>query len=130
MTSNIIREVTFHLNLHLRQRFAPAMDRQINARARLAARIAECTLEDGSMYVAESGRDCDGVQYQGGAYRIAGTMIAYWNEYHSIVRHADGPVRLEVCEPTDLPESWSRDLTMEAFEDGHQHVIYASGVAA
>jgi hypothetical protein len=30
---------------------------------------------------------------------------------------------VSLCRPDELPESRSRDLALEAFEDGHAHIV-------
>lgn len=95
----------------------------INRRARLATLIAKHS-HDGKMRVAESGRDCDGVQYAGHVRVIDATLQAYYRLMAERERWADGPFHLEIV-PWDLPiEYRSRDLTLEAFEDGHAHCIH------
>lgn len=38
----------------------------------------------------------------------------------------DGPFNLTICDPDNVQQAApSRDLALEAFEDGHQHVVYA-----
>jgi hypothetical protein len=101
------------------------VDSNINDRAALAARIALCAV-DGKIWVAESGRDCDCVSYSRPAYQIEATSKAYWKEYTKIADWADGPFSLTIYEADRRPTEYhSRDLALEAFEDGHQHIIYA-----
>lgn len=100
------------------------IDVRINQRAALIARIAECRLPDGNMYVAQYGSDCDGIKYQGDAYKIEASASAYWAERNAIARWADGPFDLAIHHPHNLPEPWSCDLAATAFENGAYH-IYA-----
>lgn len=95
----------------------------INRRARLAAVIAKHS-HDGKVRVAESGRDCDGVQYAGRVRLIDATLEAYYKLMAERERWADGPFHLEIV-PWDADVQYrSRDLTLEAFEDGHAHCIH------
>jgi hypothetical protein len=87
------------------------------------ARIEECA-EDGVVAVIESGRDCDGVQYWGRTHTIPATLTHYQRLCDTIGDWADGPYWLEVERPSVKVQYGSRDLTMEAFEDGHPHVLY------
>ncbi len=50
-------------------------------------------------------------------------MIRFERDRNSMYEWADGPCNLTPCHPEDLPESYSRDLAMEAYEDGHPHVV-------
>jgi hypothetical protein len=85
-------------------------------------RAIERNAEDGQIMLVESGRDCDGVQYDG---VLHGPIAANWRAVRKleekIAKWADGPFYLRVIKPSEAAqvELWSRDLTMEAFEDGH-----------
>lgn len=82
--------------------------------------------ENGMVAVIESGRDCDGVAYDGRVSLIPAMVVAYERHDQQIAEYADGPYHLSICTPSAAKsiEYTSRDLTMEAFENGHQHVIY------
>lgn len=100
-----------------------ALDARITARAALAARLQACA-QGGQVRITESGRDCDGVRY---ADRdrgcIAATPAAYWKLHSEIADWADGPFSLCIEQPDYEPEPTSRDLTLEAFENGHPHYL-------
>jgi hypothetical protein len=100
------------------------VDYFINQRAALKARIDRCAV-NGKIWVSQAGRDCDGSQYQWRAYQIPATLLDYGKEEMRIYESADGPVSLCIHQADNLPEPWSRDLALEAYEDGHSHVIYA-----
>lgn len=99
------------------------VDEAINRRSAIINCINDRAV-DGKVWVAQSGTDCDGSRYQWSAYQIPATYIAYQHELDRIHNSADGPVCLHICKADELPEAWSRDLALEAFEDGHQHIIY------
>lgn len=92
----------------------------------LQTRIAQCA-EGGLVLVVESGRDCDGCQYQGKTRLIRASLAAFRALEVSIAAWADGPYSLSVAKPSerDSISYSSTDLALEAFENGHQHVIYA-----
>jgi hypothetical protein len=125
---SIQSESHFFLRLHIEHLYerhsGVSVNHRINRNARLAQRIAECDIGDGTVFVAEFGRDCDGSQYQRSARLLPASVKAYWAEVNRIAEWADGPFQLLICDPDDLPEPWSRDLALEAFEDGHPHVLY------
>jgi len=102
------------------------VDDAINNRAETAALLEQCRDTTGMIWVAEGGRDCDGVRYLRSPYRIEGSIKRYYNEIDRISRWADGPFTLYVVPPDALPgfEPYSRDLTLEAFENGHPHYLY------
>jgi hypothetical protein len=93
-------------------------------RQALAQRIADCA-QGGKVAVIENGRDCDGVQYWGQRHLIDASIAAFTQLEDGIARYADGPFGLFVVPPSEAVERGSRDLTLEAFEDGHAHVLYA-----
>lgn len=87
-------------------------------------RISACA-ENGKIAIIESGRDCDGVKYSG----LVTIIDAHWRAY---LRHeeyceawADGPFTLTIERPSVKIEYESRDLTLEAFENGHPHSLHA-----
>lgn len=84
-------------------------------------------IEGITQYVAlvRSGRDCDGVSYSGDVSYVP----ADWRTVDERIAHdlewADGPMNHGICSPSvarKIP-SQSRDLVMEAYEDGHPHYI-------
>lgn len=101
------------------------LDEHINRRAALLTRIETCA-EDGKVALVESGRDCDGVRYTGRVRLIEATPRAYWAEYEQVADWADGPFSFAIVRPSEATgiEYQSRDLTLEAFEDGHAHCLH------
>lgn len=91
-------------------------------RADLYKRIAECT-EDGEVAVVYSGMDCDCVKFCH-SHIFKAIPLAIDREIEGAYEWADGPMSVGVCKPSERPEAYSRDLAMEAFEDGHQHIVY------
>jgi uncharacterized protein YjhX (UPF0386 family) len=83
--------------------------------------------EGGKIAVIESGRDCDCVEYDGRVHIIDATLEAFNTLDDSIGHWADGPYHLSLERPSmaERIQYESRDLVMEAHEDGHPHVIYS-----
>lgn len=82
--------------------------------------------QDGRVAVVWSGRDCDGVRYHNDVRMIEATVKAVDEHINHTYEWADGPCSYWITTPTygrSLVYE-SRDLVMEAFEDGHSHVIY------
>jgi hypothetical protein len=99
----------------------------------LAERAAErehymACIEAGHVGIIRSGMDCDCSSYhREGIYPALPYRVWLQNEDH----HAswlDGPERTYVVRPSKIkPEnSYTRDLALEAFEDGHAHSIHWS----
>ena len=86
--------------------------------------IAELA-EHGRVAVVESGRDCDGVQYSGRVRIIRARLKDFLELEDGIAEWADGPFRLQLERPSIARriEAQSRDLALEAFENGHQHLL-------
>jgi len=97
----------------------------LSKRWELMARIAECALEDGTMWVTHSGMDCDCVQYSGWMHKCEATLAAFNKLYDEENSSADGPFSLYPVTQAQREEirPQSRDLAMEAHEDGHAHVV-------
>lgn len=91
----------------------------------LAQRIA-CRAEGGQIAVIESGRDCDGVRYWGDVTLLPATLAHFNHHWTRRAKWADGPFHLEIARPSEAArtQSGSRDLTLEAFEDGHPHCLF------
>lgn len=84
--------------------------------------------ENGKVIYLESGMDCDCVKYSGKKHLIDATPQALDELYDYINKWADGPFDLSGPYQPSVTENWkyeSRDLALEAFEDGHPHVVYA-----
>lgn len=94
------------------------------ARIALHRRIAECA-QDGKILVIESGRDCDCVEYSGQTRIIEASVKAFDALQDEIAKWADGPFHLDIDKPSEdeFIRYESRDLVLEAFEDGHPHHI-------
>lgn len=78
--------------------------------------------------VVWSGRDCDGVQYSGEVHWIdcsEGGKQAVEAHVQATLDWADGPCHYFLMRPSEaqMIHYRSRDLAMEAFEDGHAHVL-------
>jgi hypothetical protein len=93
-------------------------------RAELKAHIEASTVE-GQVCRYEWGMDCDCVSYSYERNIPAPTVMAFVRERDSMYEWADGPCNLGIGKPVEEPYSHSRDLAMEAYENGHPHVVYA-----
>ena len=98
---------------------------RLQLKQELAQRIASHT-ESGQVAVIESGRDCDGVRYWGDVTLVPATLIHFNHHWAQRAKWADGPFHLEIARPSEAAhtQSGSRDLTLEAFEDGHPHCLF------
>ncbi len=94
-------------------------------RLALQQQIRACT-EGGAVAVIEGGRDCDGVQYDGRRHVIEATIRDYDQLYDRLAAYADGPFWLRVAKPSEDVHYTSRDLGLEAFENGHAHHLVAA----
>jgi len=94
-------------------------------REALVTRIRE-RQEDGYVYLVSGGRDCDGVQWEGMKTLVKAVPRQIEQRMDVALEWADGPMHFSILSPTDGEEVryTSRDLGMEAFENGHNHVIY------
>lgn len=96
---------------------------EIAQRVDLQNLIDSCTV-DGRIGKVVSGMDCDCVQYCHGREIDAPRAIKWQAEVNSEYEWADGPMSVSICRPDELPENYSRDLAMEAYENGHPHSIH------
>lgn len=98
---------------------------------RLATRQAlkatiDSKAEGGMVAVIESGIDCDGVT-GGSVWSVAASAMAVEMVYQRIINSAEGMTTIEIVSPSEAAgiEFQTRDLALEAFEEGRQHCIYA-----
>ena len=101
------------------------IDEVIGYNAELANAI-QAKAEDGEIAIVWSGIDCDSVCYRND-WRILPAIVPvirrsideryYW---------ADGPCNWVIKSPSEVRNTRyvSRDLALEAFEDGHAHVVH------
>lgn len=73
-----------------------------------------------------AGRDCDGVQYSGQVQYVKATLEDVTKAIDHELEWADGPCNYVIAKPSEVVDVKyeSRDLTMEAHENGHPHVLY------
>lgn len=97
--------------------------------AQKAAKIEHmhsCT-EAGQVAIMGSGMDCDGSRWEDRFYCLlpaVPVLIQRWmDEQYS---HAEGPESYWLVKPSEVDDykEKNRDLALEAFEDGHSHVLY------
>jgi len=109
-------------------RLASRIHERINYRVREQALLQQMIemAHEGKVYFVESGRDCDGVQYDGYVRSCEPTLASYNEMVDELNNWADGPFFLDLVShevAQDVCYS-SCDLSMEAFEDGHSHILY------
>ncbi len=82
--------------------------------------------ENGEIAVVWSGMDCDCVQYSGSVSIIDADWRSVQEHIDNQYEWAEGPLYYSFEKPSvaEKIEYESRDLALEAFEDGHPHVIY------
>jgi hypothetical protein len=80
----------------------------------------------GKVAVVWSGRDCDCVRYSGEVRLVKATWKAIVDHIDQTYKWADGPCGYHFTTPSKAKkiERESRDLALEAFENGHPYYIY------
>lgn len=104
------------------QRNLPRYD-QLGERAAIAATLKEFADDEGYVGVVESGRDCDCVSYCGGTRRKFAGAFEFEKYRQDAQYWADGVHHVTLCPVDEIPEYRSRDLALEAYEDGHAHSV-------
>lgn len=100
---------------------------ELAAREQLADELRAATV-DGQIAIVVSGMDCDCVQYTNSRV-VECKGVAWFNAMaNDNYEWADGPMHVGFCKPEDRPDNHSRDLAMEAYEDGHPHSISAATI--
>ena len=82
--------------------------------------------ENGKILVIVGGCDCDGSQYYGRCYVMDANYTTVSNFENDQSHWADGSIYFDYDKPSNEGEySYSsRDLALEAYENGHNHIIY------
>lgn len=91
-------------------------------RARFAAKVKKLS-EAGMIGIEVDSTDCDWSRatYTHVMPALPRAVLLYVDK---LVEDAEGPTHWDLCRPSDAQPRTSRDLALEAFEDGHPHVIH------
>lgn len=101
------------------------VDYKINERAGWLAAI-NAAVEHGKIGVVRSGMDCDCCAYHDEQIVDAPRSIVAWcAEYDEHCDWLDGPETTRIVKPSQTEVGHqSRDLVLEAYEDGHPHCVH------
>lgn len=116
------------LNSRLSNYHDNTIHRDLAKRWEMMATIERCRITGtNQMWVTESGMDCDSVRYSGSMHKCEATIVAFYKLWDDIHEWADGPLSLYPVTEKEREDirPQSRDLAMEAYEDGHPHVVSA-----
>ena len=83
--------------------------------------------ENGRVLIVYGGRDCDGSQSDGYTKLVDAGYYSAQKFINSLYEGADGAVWYEFAKPSEDADIVveTRDLALEAFENGHNSTIYA-----
>ena len=100
------------------------LQKEITRKGSIEADIRENAV-NGMVAIAQWGRDCDMAEGTS-AYLIPANIRAYLDHEQGMYENAEGPCSQWVLSPQEYAEFTPsfRDRALEAFEDGHPHVIY------
>lgn len=87
--------------------------------------------ERGQVVILESGMDCDCVAFSNRKYKVNALPIAVRSEMDRIYGNAEGPCHLSIVSPSEAKalSYVSRDLALEAYENGHPSRVSYSPLA-
>lgn len=90
-----------------------------------ARRIIDAYARDGRIGFIRSGMDCDCTQYYAeSTLTIDGTVADFLRWYNGYLEGLEGPDSHRFCDPAEIePVYRTRDRAMEAYEDGHPHLV-------
>ncbi len=86
----------------------------------------DCWAEDGEIAVVTSGMDCDCSRWEDDVRLVPATVSAVDKWLDDFYAGAEGPQGHRLMRPSEakLLRRTSRDLALEAFEDGHAHSVH------
>lgn len=81
--------------------------------------------ENGQVLLVTSGMDCDCVRYSGCTRLVPADLQGFLQALDKVYYSAEGPMQWYIASPSEQSEIHyeSRDLALEAFEDGHPYAI-------
>jgi hypothetical protein len=98
-------------------------DSDIGTRAEMYARIDKVAV-DGKISISVDQMDCDCSRWTSGHVMDAVPHRAVEQYIEDIYSNAEGPIYwMSIDTPENKAEYTSRDLALEAFEDGHAHSV-------
>lgn len=97
----------------------------INARGKLEKWLNEVTV-NGKVVSRSKGMDCDCSAWDRATLTDRPQLFAEHRSIESAYEWADGPLSIWYERPSEGFENFnnSRDLALEAYEEGHPHVVY------
>lgn len=112
------------IKTHFRASRNPAFDPLAN-RQRLKAEITSCA-ENGQVAIVYGGMDCDCSRWDNRVAIVTAATVIVERWIESYHEGAEGPQWTQIERPSEARklEPSSRDLALEAFEDGHPQVVH------
>ena len=95
---------------------------ELASRSRLAEHVASVQV-DGMVSFNESGMDCDCVRGESSRTIPAAPLRAIESRIDDVYEWAEGPTSVWIDTPANGVASYTRDLIMEAHENGHPHFV-------
>jgi hypothetical protein len=101
------------------------LDQLIAERARLAERMS-AVIEGGHYGVVVRGMDCDCSAFHWESVKPFRGIVDAWRFRDREYAEAEGPLSVAFVKPSEVQDGFheSRDLALEAFEDGHPHCVF------
>jgi hypothetical protein len=123
-----VREFYYKHMRHIHKdwsRKASWRDQHINERAWLADTF-QAKAENGMVAIVREGMDCDCTQYRTVVHiPVPLSVFAFQKGEEDHREWLDGPESMWIAKPSEEPRGHkSRDRALEAYEDGHPHVVY------
>ena len=98
-------------------------DESLLAERAVLRSVLDERIEDDCICEVTAGMDCDCCQYVYARIVRSPTVMKLMHDADDAYRWADGPMSIGYCKPSERPSNCSRDLALEAFENGHAHAV-------
>ena len=102
-------------------------DVHFNINERVAyANFIKDKIDNGKVGLITSGMDCDCCAFEYSSVLDATSIAKIVAHIHDAYDNAEGPLNFRFVTPKEAKafQRYSRDLALEAFEEGHSHVVY------
>ena len=107
---------------HAREQNSRMLRDRLVEREKNVAHMNSCA-QGGEVCLVIDSMDCDCYRVTYGVI-LPAVRVVVEDYVNQLYEDAEGPTSVYITHPDEMPERQERDLALEAYEDGHPHVVY------